>query len=134
LRFIAPLALATALLGAAPASAGLAPKLYTGQTRLGVQTSSRSATGSCSASVALLTDLMMRCDTSDGTARVKYVFTLPKKAGSVTAQVNFNPLVSHRGTDVSMKRVSDTQFRVIVTQDSPGRADLESVTIEYYVG
>ena len=48
--------------------------------------------------------------------------------------MNFNPLVSHRGAVVSMKRVSDTQFRVIVTQDSPGRADIVSVTIEYYVG
>jgi len=133
LRFIAPLVLATALLGAAPASAGFAPKLYTGQPRLGVQTSSRSATGSCSASVALLTDLMLKCD-SDGTARVKYLFALPKKAGSVTAQVSFNPLVPHRGAVVSMKRVSGTQFRVTVTQDSPGRADIESVTIEYYVG
>jgi hypothetical protein len=134
LRFIAPLVLALALLGAAPASAGLSPKLYTGQTKLGVQTSSRSATGSCSASVALLTDLMLKCDDSDGKARVKYLYTLPKKAGSVTAQVNFNPLVSHRGAVVSMKRVSDTQFRVTVTQDGLGRADIVSVTIEYYVG
>jgi hypothetical protein len=132
LRFIAPLVLATALLGAAPASAGLAPKLYTGQTRLGVQTSSRSATGSCSASAGLLTDLVLKCDDSDGKVRVKYLFTLPKKAGSVTAQVSFLGL--HRGAGVTMRRVTDTQFRVTVTQDNPGRADIESVTIEYYVG
>ena len=77
---------------------------------------------------------MLNCDDSDGKARVKYLFTLPKKAGSVTAQVSFNSLVSHRGAVVSMKRVSDTLFRVIVMQDSAGRADIVSATIEYYVG
>jgi len=132
LRFIAPLVLVTALLGAAPASAGLAPKLYTGQTRLGVQTSSRSDGGSCSTSVGLLTDLVLRCDDSTGTARAKYTFTLPKKAGSVTWQVSY--IGAHRGTTVTVKRTSDTQFRVSVTQNSAGRADIESVTIEYYVG
>ena len=130
LRFITPLVLALALLGAAPASAGLSPKLYTGQTKLGVQTSSRAASGSCSAS-ALLTDLVLKCDDTDGRVRVKYLFTLPKKAGSVTAQVSYG---LHRGADVTMKRVSDTQFRVTVTQDSPGRADIDLITIEYYVG
>ena len=133
LRFSAPLVLVIALLGAAPASAGLAPKLYTGQTRLGVQTSSRSASGSCSTSVGLLlTDLVLRCDDSSGTARAKYTFTLPKKAGSVTWQVNY--LGTHRGATVTVKRTSDTQFRISVTQNSAGRADIESVTIEYYVG
>jgi hypothetical protein len=131
LRFSAPLVLVIALLGAAPASAGLAPKQYTGQARLGVQTSSRKTTGSCSASAGLLTDLVLRCGTSNGMARARYLFTLPKKAGSVTWQVNF--FGSHGGASVSTKRISDTQFRVTVTQDGTGRADIESVTIEYYV-
>lgn len=130
LRFIAPLALALALLGATPASAGLSPKLYTGQTKLGEQTSSRSEGGSCTVEPGLLTDLILHCDDATGRARAKYLFTLPKKAGSVTAQVSG----AHRSAVVSTKRVSDTLFRVLVTQDSAGRADIVSVTIEYYVG
>lgn len=129
LRFSAPLVLIIALLGAAPASAGLAPKLYTGQTRLGIQTSSRTANGSCSTSAGLLFVLVMKCDNADGKARAKYTFTLPKKAGSVTWQVSG----AHRGATVSAKRVSDTEFRVTVTQDDAGRSDIGPVTIEYYV-
>jgi hypothetical protein len=130
LRFSAPLVLVIALLGAAPASAGLVPKHshYAGQTRLGVQTSSRTVSGSCSTSAGLL-DLVMKCDDSDGKARAKYTFTLPKKAGSVTWQVNG----AHRGATTSVKRVSDTQFRVTVTQGDAGLSDILSVTIEYYV-
>jgi hypothetical protein len=130
LRFSAPLVLALALLGATPASAGLAPKLYTGQTKLGVQTSSRTATGSCSISVSLPTDLVLRCDDSRGRARVKYTFTLPKRTGSVTWQVSG----AHSGATVSAKRTSATQFVVTVTQDDAGSADIAKVTIEYYVG
>jgi hypothetical protein len=131
LRFSAPLVLALALLGAAPASAGLAPKLYTGQTKTGVQTSSRSDSGSCTVAAGVLTDLVLRCDDASGAARAKYTFTLPTRAGSVTWQVNY--IGTHRGATVSVKRTSDTQFRVSVTQNSAGRADIESVTIEYYV-
>jgi hypothetical protein len=128
LRFSAPLVLVIALLGAAPASAGLAPKLYGGQTKLGIATTSRSVKGTCSIA-PVLTDLVLRCD-GKGTAQAKYVFTLPNKAGSVTAQVNFSG--THRGTKVATKRLSDTQFRVTVTQASQGRAEVESVMIEYY--
>jgi hypothetical protein len=132
-RFIVPFVLLAALLGAAPATAGLSlsPKHYTGQTRLGVATSSRSAEGSCSTASGLLADLVLRCGDSNGHARGRYMFTLPNKAGSVTWQVNF--VGSRRGASVSTKRISDTQFRVSVTQDGAGRADIESVTIEYYV-
>ena len=70
--------------------------------------------------------------TRTGKARVKYLFTLPKKAGSVTSQVNFRRWPPPARV-VSTKRISDTQFRVTVTQDGPGRADIVSVTIEYYV-
>jgi hypothetical protein len=129
-RFIAPLVLVIALLGAAaPASAGLAPKLYGGQTKLGIATSARSSGGSCS-SAPVLTDLILRCTGSAGNVWAKYQFTLPKKAGSVTAQVNFAG--GHRGTSVSTKRTSDTKFRVTVTLNSRGQADIESVMIEYY--
>lgn len=130
-RFIAPAVLLVALLCAAPATAGLTAKHYTGQTRLGFATSSRTAGGSCSAAAGALADLVLRCGASNGTARAKYLFTLPKKAGSVTWQVNF--VGSHGGASVSTKRISDTQFRVSVTQDGTGRADIESVTIEYYI-
>ena len=130
-RFIAPAVLFVALLGAAPATAGLTAKHYTGQTRLGFATSSRTASGSCSAAAGLWTDLVLRCGASNGTARAKYLFTLPRKAGSVTWQVNFHN--GHNGASVSTKRISDTQFRVTVTQDSAGQADVESVMIEYYV-
>ena len=88
--------------------------------------------GSCTVEPGLLTDLILHCDDSTGRARVKYLFTLPKKAGSVTAQVSF--LGAHRGAVVSTKRVSDTLFRVVVMQDSAGGADIVSATIEYYVG
>jgi hypothetical protein len=131
LRFSAPLILVIALLGAAPASAGLVPKQYTGQTRPGVQTSSRSDSGSCTAAPGLVADLVLRCGSSTGKAGAKYVFTVPKKAGSVTWQVSF--WGGHAGASVSTKRISDTQFRVVVTQDGTGRADIASVTIEYYV-
>jgi hypothetical protein len=130
-RFIAPAVLVIALLGAAPASAGLAPKHYTGQVRLGSTTSSRFVSGSCSAAAASSSDLVLRCDNSSGKARAKYTFTLPRKAGSVMWQVNFRG----RPDDATLnaKRISDTEFRVSVTQDVAGRADIASVTIEYYV-
>ena len=129
-RFIAPAVLFVALLGAAPATAGLTAKHYNGQKRLGFATSSRTVSGSCSAA-ALVTDLVLRCGASNGTARAKYLFTLPKRAGSVTSQVNFHH--GHYGASVSTKRISDTQFRVTVTQDGAGQADVESVMIEYYI-
>ena len=130
-RLVAPIALLTILLCASPASAAvLAPKQYGGQTKLGITTASRSASGSCSVYPGLLGDLVLRCDSSSGSATAQYLFTLPKKAGSVSAQVNFLGL--HRGTRVDTKRCSKTQFRVTVTQDSTGRADIESVMIEYY--
>jgi hypothetical protein len=97
----------------------LAPKQYGGQTKLGITTASRSASGSCSVYPGLLGDLVLRCDSSSGSATAQYLFTLPKKAGSVSARVD-------------TKRCSKTQFRVTVTQDSTGRADIESVMIEYY--
>jgi hypothetical protein len=130
-RLVAPIALLTILLCASPASAAvLAPKQYGGQMKLGMSTASRSDSGSCSVYPGLLGDLVLRCDSSSGSATARYLFTLPKKAGSVSAQVNFLGL--HRGTQVDTKRCSKTQFRVTVTQDSPGRADIESVMIEYY--
>jgi hypothetical protein len=60
---------------------------------------------------------------------VTYLFTLPKSAGSVTTQVNFDG--AHKGTSISTKRVSPTQFRATVTLKGSGRADIESVMIEY---
>jgi hypothetical protein len=127
-RFLAPIVLVIALLAAAPATAGVVPKVYGGQIKLGEETASRSATGACSISEAW-TDLVLRCD-GKGSAQAKYLFTLPAKAGSVTAQVNFYG--THPGAKVATKRVSDTQFRVTVTQGVQGRADVESVMIEYY--
>jgi hypothetical protein len=129
-RFIAPIALFTALLCASPAVAGLVPKRYGGQMKPGIATASRTDGGSCSVSPGLLADLVLRCGANSGSARAKYLFTLPKDAGSVTAQVNF--VGAHSGATVTTKRVSDTQFRVTVTQDSQGWADVESVMIEYY--
>jgi hypothetical protein len=129
-RYCPPIALFIALLCAAPATAGVAPKLYGGQMRFGIGTASRTASGSCSGSAGLLGTLRLRCDSSAGAVTAKYVFTLPKNAGSVTAQVIFAG--SHSGARVTTKRCSDTQFRVSVTQDSQGRADVESVMIEYY--
>ena len=127
-RFLAPFVLAIALFGASPAVAGVAPKLYGGQTKLGIATTSRSTKGPCTIT-QVLTDLVLRCDSNGGVAQVKYLFTLPKKAGSVTPQVNFNG--ARGGASVVTKRVSDTQFRVTVTLKAQGRADIESVMIEY---
>jgi hypothetical protein len=127
-RSLAPLVIVIALLGAAPAAAGVAPNAYRGQTKLGSMTTSRSEKGDCSAT-QVLTDLVLRCS-GKGTVQVTYLFTLPHKAGSVTAQVNFDG--AHTGANVATKRVSDTQFRVTVTLKSPGRAEIESVMIEYY--
>lgn len=72
----------------------------------------------------------MKCDDSRGKAQATYTFTLPKRTGSVTWQVNG----AHRGATVSAKRTSKTQFCVTVTQDEAGLSDILSVTIEYYVG
>ena len=129
-RFIAPLALIIALLSAAPATAGLVPKMYGGQTKLGMSTASRSDGGSCSVATGLLADAVLRCGSSGGTARARYLFTPPKHTGSITVQVNF--FGSHCGADVHTKRISDTQFRVDVTLADAGRADISSVMIEYY--
>jgi hypothetical protein len=130
-RLLAPLALALALHSASPAAAGVLPKAYGGQTGLGKDSASISESGSCSASNGLLSDLVIRCAGSSGSVRARYLFTVPRKAGSITTQVNF-PLGLRGGARVTTKRVSETQFRVDVTLDSTGRADILSVMIEYY--
>jgi hypothetical protein len=130
-RIIAPCALVIALLGAAPASAGLAPSQYTGQTAPGANTSSRSAGGSCTAKNGPVRDLVLRCTSSSGDADVRWNFTVPRRAGSVTYQINYAG--SHPRLEVNSKRCSDTSFRVEAKLDSAGRADIMSVTIEYYV-
>lgn len=129
-RFIAPLALIIALLCAAPAGAGVLPKSYHGQMKQGTYAQSRTASGSCTASDGYSNDVVLRCGSPNGTVHVRYVFQLRHHAGSVTTQVNFYG--SHTGAVVATKRVSDSEFRVDVTLDSPGRADIGSVMIEYY--
>ena len=128
-RLVAPIALLTILLCASPATAALAPKSYGGQTKWGTYAESRSAGGSCSISNGWWGHLVLYCGGSSGKARARYLFAL-HNAGSVTAQVNFSG--SHRGAVVTTKRISDTKFRVDVTLDSAGRAEIESVMIEYY--
>lgn len=127
-RSFAPLVFVIALLSATPAVAGVAPNAYSGQTKLGSMTTSRSVKGDCLAT-QVLTDLVLGCS-GKSTVQVTYLFTLPHTAGSVTAQVNFDG--AHKGASVATKRVSDTQFRVTVTLKGPGRAEIESVMIEYY--
>jgi hypothetical protein len=127
-RFIAPFVIVLALLAASPATAGVSPKHYGGQAKQGNATSSRSTKGSCSATPAQA-ELVLRCD-GNGTAQARFLFTLPKNAGSVTAQVNFDG--THRGARIATKRLSDTEFRVTVTQVDTGRAVIKSVMIEYY--
>jgi hypothetical protein len=127
-RSLAPIALVIALLSASPAVAGVAAHTYGGQTKDGSATTSRSVKGACTITQAL-TDLVLRCD-GKGTAQANYVFTLPKTAGSVTKQVSFDG--AHKGTTEATKRLSPTQFRVTVTLKGPGRAEIQSVTIEYY--
>lgn len=126
-RYLAPIALVIVLLGATPATAGVVPKTFGGQAQPGTEAST-SEKGSCSASNGSLSDIVLRCGTAPGSVRARYLFTVPKKAGSITAQVNF---LGGRA-QISTKRVSDTQFRVDVTLDSSGRADIASVMIEYY--
>jgi hypothetical protein len=129
-RFAAPLSLIIALLCAAPASAGVVPNSYHGQTKLGTYEQSVTASGSCSTSDGYSDDIVLRCGSSNGSVRVRYLFNLSRQTGSITAQVNF--FGSHTGAVVATKRVSDSQFRVDVTLDSAGRADIGSVMIEYY--
>ena len=123
-RSLAPLLLVIALISAAPALAGV----YGGQTRDGSATTSRSVKGNCTIT-QVVTELVLRCD-GKGTAQITYVFTLPKGAGTVTKQVTFDG--AHGGTTVATKRLPPTQFRVTVTLKGPGRAVIQSVTIEYY--
>ncbi len=106
------------------------PKQYGGQAQLGTATESRAFSGSCSVGRAHQTHAVLRCSTSRGRARVTYLFTLKGHSGSVMSQVNF--VGAHRGAVVATKRLSDTEFRVDVTLDSAGRAEIESVMIEYY--
>jgi len=119
-----------ALTVASPATAGVMPKQYGGQAQLGTATDSRTFSGSCSVGTANQTHGVLRCRSSRGRARVTYLFKLKATSGSVMSQVNF--VGDHRGAVVTTKRVSDTQFRVDVTLDSAGRAEIESVMIEYY--
>jgi len=130
-RIIAPAVLAVALLAAQPAVAGVSSSVYTGQTRLGIGTSDRSAGGSCSARAgSLTTDLVVRCGSLKGKVTVRYHFTLPtKKVHSVCWQVNY--VGGHRDTKAATAR-SGRDVYVTVAVDDGGRADIESVMIEYY--
>jgi len=127
-RSLAPLFIAIALISASPAVAVASSGVYGGQTKDGSAETSRSVTGPCTIT-QVVPDLVLRCD-EKGTATVSYVFTVPRSAGSITRQVSLDG--DHKGTTVATKRVSPTQFRVTVRLIGPGRADIQSVTIEYY--
>lgn len=129
-RFIAPIAIAIALLGlsAAPAVAGKQHMQYAGQTKSGSEFSSRSVTGPCSVETPG-SDAVLTCSGKGGSARVTYLFALPQGARSVDLDylVDKGP-----GASVASKRVSDTQFRVTVTVSGKGSARVEWVQIHYY--
>jgi|tagenome__1003787_1003787.scaffolds.fasta_scaffold20913240_3 hypothetical protein len=125
-RLLLLITCATALL--APATAlggGLELKA---QTRTGVATSARTATGSCSfAEAPLLPNLTLRCSGS-GKARAAYSFRLPGDAtGTVSAHLSLTV------GKASIRKVrSGRDVTVYVTLAHPGAATVAMVSISYY--
>ncbi|HYX85619.1 MAG TPA: hypothetical protein VE777_11665 [Gaiellales bacterium] len=129
-RVIILATLALAMLAAQPAAAGVSSSAYTGQTRRGTSTYSRTATGSCHASAGLLvTDLVLRCASAQGRAKSRYHFTLPRDVKSFDWHVNYAG--SHGGATASVDRAKRDVY-VTVEQTDNGSADIESVMISYY--
>jgi hypothetical protein len=125
-RLLLLITTAAALLGPATAlGGGLDLKA---QTRSGVATSGRTATGSCSfAEAPLLPNLILRCS-GDGKARAAYSFRLP---GDVTGTTSAH--LSLTAGNATIRKVrSGRDVTVYVTLAHPGTAVVAMVSLSYY--
>ena len=126
------------LLGAAllSANADAAVKLQT-VARKGVKTSSRSATGSCGFKndYSGRDDLLLVCSGSNGAAKARYDFYLPKNVyGKPTMHVYGQKLCCASST--IKKRlifVTARHYRIVVSVAKRTRYDVRSVSLSYYV-
>jgi hypothetical protein len=98
-------------------------------THMGINTSSRAATGSCATrKLSLTRQLVLRCDGATGYAVARYDFELPNSwSGSAKAHVDAigNPAVS-------LVKLDDCHVRVIVRTSGPSWVLVTSVSVGYY--
>ena len=98
----------------------------------GSQTSSRSATGSCSTATGRHKDVLLRCSSSSGSATVSYTFSVPTNAGSIS----FCPVPAVGSTGNVAHRLTrnGTKVKVTVTvRGAHAHFDILSTWIGYYI-
>jgi hypothetical protein len=133
LRLFIILVLTSALL-APGAAAGLS--LQT-QVRKGMQTTSRSATGSCGFRNNYYgrDDLLVFCKGSSGRARARYDFYLPKNLYGRPAMHVYSTKLCCASSRIRKRLVVVTRrhYRVILSVSHVTRLDVRSVSLSYYV-
>jgi hypothetical protein len=98
----------------------------------GSQTSSRSATGSCSTTGGRHNDVLLSCSSSSGHATVSYTFYVPTNAGSII----FCPVPAWGSTGNVAHQLTRTGTKVKVTvtvQGAHAHFDILSTWIGYYI-
>jgi hypothetical protein len=105
--------------------------------RKGVNTTSRSATGTCGFQNNYYgaSDLLMFCDGWKGRSKARYDFYLPKNLyGTPTMHVYGDKLCcSSTYIKKRLVYVEPRHYRIVVSVTNPGRYDLRSVSLSYYV-
>lgn len=116
----------------ATASAGWAASSYRVSSLTGSQTTSRSASGSCSTAAGGHRDVVVRCSSSTGHATLTYAFRVPTNAGSIV----FCPVPSLSSVGSIGWHISRTGQNVKVTVTVKGahaHVDMLSAWIGYYL-
>ena len=126
------------LVGAAllTANAGASLQLQT-SVRKGVETSSRSKSGSCGfrGNYKGVDDLLLVCDGWRGRSKARYDFYLPKNLyGTPTMHVYGDKLCcSSSYIKKRLVPVEEHHYRIVVSVTNPTRYDVISVSLSYYV-
>lgn len=120
---------------ALPATAWAATCVYTTQSKAGRATTSRSASGSCTAQsgVASLadSDLQLSCVTPLGGAGATWKFALSCPISSAPS-VHVSYGTKTAGPTLSLTRLSSSSYTVTLRLSDPGVAVVHRVSIGYY--
>jgi hypothetical protein len=117
---------------AAPATAA-ASWHYETQTAKGTATSSRVIGEGCTAHRdSAGTGLLLGCDTSSGSAVVRYTFTVPTSAGTISYHPNTQPFYTFGKVAWSRTKLSQTRVRITARLTGVSRVHIYSLFISYY--
>ena len=117
---------------AAPATAA-ASWHYETQTAKGTDTSSRVIGAGCTAHRdSAGSGLLLGCDTSSGSAVVRYTFTVPAGAGTIAYHPNTQSFYTFGKVTWSRTKLSPTRVRITARLTGVSRLHIYSLFISYY--